>query len=138
MLKLIYMTRILDMSFFLLKVNNPSVYHPVWPCHAPRLPPVWPPLGIPYSPSYGPTVWTLSSTPPGPCSAPVGSKKNKNIKNKIKIILLKFLGYLPARKERKKMFSFRLSISKFPKFPEFPVLRRLHGRSREKKKVFSA
>jgi hypothetical protein len=29
-------------------------------------------------------------------------------------------------------------IPKIPEFPEFPELRRLHGQSREKKKVFSA
>jgi hypothetical protein len=38
MLTMIYMTRIQNMSFFLLKVNNPSVRNPVWP-------PVWPPSG---------------------------------------------------------------------------------------------
>jgi hypothetical protein len=37
MLTMIYMTRIQNLSFFLLKVNNPSVCHPVWPCLALRL-----------------------------------------------------------------------------------------------------
>jgi hypothetical protein len=33
---------------------------------------------------------------------------------------------------------FRFPIPKIPEFPEFPELRKLHERSREKKKVFSA
>jgi hypothetical protein len=39
MLTMIYMKRIQNMSFFLLKVNNPSVHHPVWPvgCEPPNL-----------------------------------------------------------------------------------------------------
>jgi hypothetical protein len=53
MLTMIYMTRIQNMSFFLLKVNNPSVHHPVWPHlalrlaprRAPRLPLSGPPFG---------------------------------------------------------------------------------------------
>jgi hypothetical protein len=48
---------------------------------------------------------------------------------------------LPARKEGKKYFSFRFSIPKIPKIPripEFPEFPELHGRNREKKKVFSA
>jgi hypothetical protein len=43
MLTMIYMTRIQNMSVFLLKVNNPSVHHPVWQ----RLALVWPPSGTP-------------------------------------------------------------------------------------------
>jgi hypothetical protein len=39
MLTMIYMTCIQNMPFFLLKVNNPSVRHPVWPRLAPRLSP---------------------------------------------------------------------------------------------------
>jgi hypothetical protein len=51
---------------------------------------------------------------------------------------------LPAGKEGIKYFSFRFSIPKipkipkFPKFPKFPEFPELRGRSREKKKVFSA
>jgi hypothetical protein len=54
MLMMIYMTRIQNMSFFLLKVNNPSVRHPIWPRRAPRLAPRR-----------------------APCPAPIKSKKIK-------------------------------------------------------------
>jgi hypothetical protein len=60
---MIYMTRIQNMSFFLLKVNIPSVRHPFWP----RLAPVWPLSG----PCLAP-VWPLSGTLSGPHLAPVG------------------------------------------------------------------
>jgi hypothetical protein len=45
---------------------------------------------------------------------------------------------LPAVKEGKKYFSFWFSIPKIPKIPKFPEFPGLRGRSREKKKVFSA
>jgi hypothetical protein len=50
MLTMIYMTRIQNMSVFLLKVNNPSVRHPV----CPRVAPVWPPSGTPSGPRVAP------------------------------------------------------------------------------------
>jgi hypothetical protein len=50
MLTMIYMIRIQNMSVFLLKVNNPSVRHPVWP----RLAPIWPPSGTLSSPRLAP------------------------------------------------------------------------------------
>jgi hypothetical protein len=56
---MIYMTRIQNMSVFLLKVNNPSVRHPVWPRVAPvwpRVAPVWPPCGPCRAPPFGPPV----------------------------------------------------------------------------------
>jgi hypothetical protein len=73
MLTMIYMTRVQNMSFFLLKVNNPSVRHPVWPpsgtpCGphlAPCLAFVELPLGTPSGPHPDP-VWPRS----GPCRAP--------------------------------------------------------------------
>jgi hypothetical protein len=46
--------------------------------------------------------------------------------------------FLVVGKERKKMFDFWFSIPKIPKFPELLELPGLRGRSREKKKVFSA
>jgi hypothetical protein len=68
---MIYMTRIQNMSFFLLEVNNPSVRHPVWQ----RVAPVWPLSGIPSGPCLAPIghprlapVWP----PFGPRLAPVG------------------------------------------------------------------
>jgi hypothetical protein len=60
MLTMIYMTRIQNMSFFLLKVNNPSVRHPVWP-----------PSGPHRAPRPAPAL-PLSGTPSGPRVAPVG------------------------------------------------------------------
>jgi hypothetical protein len=60
MLTMIYMTRIQNMSFFLLKVNNPSVRHPVWP----RVGPVWPPCGPRRAPRPAPAL-PLSGTPVG-------------------------------------------------------------------------
>jgi hypothetical protein len=57
---MIYMTRIQNMSVFLLKVNNPSVRYPVWP----RLDPVWPPRCPRWAPPSG--------TPSGPRLALVG------------------------------------------------------------------
>jgi hypothetical protein len=69
MLTMIYMTRIQNMSVFLLKVNNPSVRQPVWapsgPCWAPRPAPVWPPSGTHVCPSVWPSVWRRSA-PSGP------------------------------------------------------------------------
>jgi hypothetical protein len=66
MLTMIYMTRRQDMSFFLLKVNNPSVRHPAWPPFGPRRAsrpaPIWPPLDTP--------VWPPSSTPVCPSDWP--------------------------------------------------------------------
>jgi hypothetical protein len=64
MLTMIYMARIQNMSFFLLKVNNPSVRHPVWP---PIGHPVWPPIGHP--------VWHPSGTPSGPPSGASSSTR---------------------------------------------------------------
>jgi hypothetical protein len=58
MLTMIYMTHIQNMSFFLLKVNNPSVRHPVWPPSGPHLAPVWPPSSPPSGP-VRPPVWLL-------------------------------------------------------------------------------
>jgi hypothetical protein len=80
---MIYMTRIQNMSVFLLKVNNPSVRHPVCPRVAPvghpvrppRCPRRAPPSGTPSSPRPAP-VWPPSGTPVwppcGPRVAPVG------------------------------------------------------------------
>jgi hypothetical protein len=68
MLTMIYMTRIQNMSFFLLKTNNPSVRHSIWP----RPAPVWPPSGPVWSPSGTPSglvrppVWLLRPAPSGP------------------------------------------------------------------------
>jgi hypothetical protein len=92
---MIYMTRIQNMSFFLFKVNNPSVRylvwprlapigHPVRPCLAPIghpvrpcLAPIWPrlaPIGHPVRPYLAP-VWPSSGTsiwpPSGPPSSPI-------------------------------------------------------------------
>jgi hypothetical protein len=56
MLTMIYMTRIQNMSVFLLKVNNLSVRHPVWPRVAPEWPPSGPrvaPVGHPVRPPCG-------------------------------------------------------------------------------------
>jgi hypothetical protein len=73
MLTMIYMTRIQNMSVFLLKVNNPSVHHPVWS----RVAPVWPPSGTPSGPHLAPVgqprvapVWPLSGTPVCPSVLP--------------------------------------------------------------------
>jgi hypothetical protein len=72
---MIYMTRIQNMSVFLLKVNNPSVRHPVWP----RLAPIWPRSGIPFGPHRAPVghpVWPpcgpRRAPPCGPRVVPVG------------------------------------------------------------------
>jgi hypothetical protein len=66
MLTMIYMTRIQNMSFFLLIVNNPSVHHPIWPlsgtpsrtlsgpCRASRLAPSAIPSGPPSGPRQAP------------------------------------------------------------------------------------
>jgi hypothetical protein len=67
MLTMIYMTRIHNMSVFLLKVNNPSIRHPVWP----RMAPVWPPSGTPSGPRVAP-VWPPLGTTSGPRVGPVG------------------------------------------------------------------
>jgi hypothetical protein len=76
MLTMIYMTRIQNMSVFLLKVNNPSIRHLVWP----RLAPVWPPSGTSSGPRLAPIghprlapVWPPSGTSSGPRLAPVWS-----------------------------------------------------------------
>jgi hypothetical protein len=80
MLMMIYMTCIQNMSFFLLKVNNPSVRHPVWPPlgtpSGPRSAPVWPSSGprlthhlassAPPSGPVRPPVWLLRPAPSGP------------------------------------------------------------------------
>jgi hypothetical protein len=147
MLTMIYMTRIQNMPFFLLKVNNPSVRHPVWPVgHS-----AWPPSG-----PVGHLVWPLSSghprlatlsghpvwpPPSGPRPAAVGSKKNKINK----IFILFFWVVVAGWKRGQKIFQFSIpkipKIPKFPEFPEFlefPELHGLRGRSREKKKVFLA
>jgi hypothetical protein len=78
MLTMIYMTRIQNMSFFLLKVNNPFVRHPVWPaghsvwpCRAPRRAPVWP-CRAPHLATIGhpvqPRLVLRLATPSGPPS----------------------------------------------------------------------
>jgi hypothetical protein len=69
MLTMIYMTHIQNMSVFLLKVNNPSVRHPVWP----RVAPVWPPSGTPSGPRVAPVghpVRPPSGTPVWPPCGP--------------------------------------------------------------------
>jgi hypothetical protein len=83
MLMMIYMTRIQNMSFFLLKVNNPSVRHPVWPvghsvwpCRAPPLAPPLAPVGHPVRPRLAlrqatPSGHTRLATPSGHPSGPV-------------------------------------------------------------------
>jgi hypothetical protein len=78
--------------------------------------PVWPRLA-PRRATVGP----LSATPSSPC--------------RVEIFYIFFWLLLPAGKEGKKYFGFWFSI---PKFPEFPELHGLCGRSRKKKKVFSA
>jgi hypothetical protein len=83
------------MLFFLLKVNNPSVRHPVWPLSgtpsgprlASHLAPIWHPVWPPSGPSSGPPcgtlfgprratvghpIWPPSDTPSGTRLAPVG------------------------------------------------------------------
>jgi hypothetical protein len=102
MLTMIYMTCIQNMPFFLLKVNNPSVRHPVWPVghsiwprRAPPLAPIGYPVrprlalrlatpsGHPIWPTVGHPVWRLAThraTRLAPRPAAVGSKKNKNKK----------------------------------------------------------
>jgi hypothetical protein len=152
---MIYMTRIQNMSFFLLKVNNPFVRHPVWPRREPRLAtlsrhssgtasgPRWAPRPAPSGPSSGHPVWPPPSGHPvwppvgHPVWPPSGtlSSQRRVEKNKNNFFYFIFLLLLPAGKEGKKYFSFRFSIPKIPKFPE---LRGLCGRSREKKKVFLA
>jgi hypothetical protein len=42
------------------------------------------------------------------------------------------------REKKISIFNFRFSIPKIPKIPKIPELPELRGRSREKKKVFSA
>jgi hypothetical protein len=76
MLTMIYMARIQNMSVFLLKINNPSVCHPVWPRRAPRPAPVWPrlaPVGHPVRPPSGtpicPSVWPSVRPRPAPSLA---------------------------------------------------------------------
>jgi hypothetical protein len=69
MLTMIYMTRIQNMSVFLLKVNNPSVRHPVWP----RLAPVWPPLGTPSGPHVAPVGHPRWAPRPALVSPPSGT-----------------------------------------------------------------
>jgi hypothetical protein len=80
MLTMIYMTRIQNMSFLILKVNNPSVRHPVWPVGPPSGlvgHPVWSPSGTPsgtpvrhpHPAPSGPPSGT--GTPSGPCRAPL-------------------------------------------------------------------
>jgi hypothetical protein len=88
--------------------------HLVLPTSSPRLTPV------------GPLVWPPSS----PSSTPVGTPSGQKIKIKKSFFLFWLL--LPAGKEGKKYFGFRFSI------PKIPELRGLRGRSRKKKKVFSA
>jgi hypothetical protein len=41
-------------------------------------------------------------------------------------------------KRKKKKIGFQFSIPKIPTVPKIPEIPELHGRSREKKKVFSA
>jgi hypothetical protein len=89
---MIYMTCIQNISFFLLKVNNPSVHHPIWPpssphralclvpsgpCPAPVGRPVWPPSGTLFGPCWATRlapvwhpVWPLLGDPFGPRLAP--------------------------------------------------------------------
>jgi hypothetical protein len=137
MLTMIYMTRIQNMSFFLFKVNNPSVCHLFWPRWAPRLALRLAPLGHSVSPRWAPHLALLgtlsdpSGTPSGPRwaphPAPVGSEKK---------IIISFLVVVVGWKRGEKIF--RFSIPEFLEFPELPELCGLHGRSREKNKVFSA
>jgi hypothetical protein len=59
-------------------------------------------------------------------------KKKLFLKNKIK-----FFGSCCRLGKREDFFNFQFSIPKIPKLPKLPEFRGLHGRSREKKKVFS-
>jgi hypothetical protein len=120
---------------FLLKINNPSVCHPVWP-------PSGPYRALRLAPS--------SSLCLAPCLTPVGHpvrppivlRPRESSKKKKKTFFFFFLWLLlVAGKEGKKYFGFRFSIPEFPEFPEFPKFPKfpkLRRRSREKKKVFSA
>jgi hypothetical protein len=124
---MIYMTRIQNMSFFLLKVNNPSVRHPVghplWPPSGIPSGPVWPsvwpprlatrraPVGHPIRPRLAPRLATPSGHPVRP---PLGRKKNKN-KNK------KFLGCCCRLEKRAKNISvFGFQSPRSPSSPSSP------------------
>jgi hypothetical protein len=53
MLTMIYMTCIQNMLVFLLKVNNPSIRHLVWPPFGPRRAPLFGPRLAPSGPLFG-------------------------------------------------------------------------------------
>jgi hypothetical protein len=163
MLTMIYMTRILNMSFFLLKVNNPFVRHPIWPRRAPVGHFVWPPVGHPFGPVW-PSVWpprlaipvwpprlAIPVWPPrlAPRQAP---RLAPHLATRSGHTLSGPVGHPSGRrrvgKKKKKIFFFWLLLPagkegkkyfsfrfSIPKIPEFPELRE---RSREKKKVFLA
>jgi hypothetical protein len=148
MLTMIYMTRIQNMSFFLLKVNNPSVRHPVWPVGHFVWPRRAPRLATPLAPSSPPSGHPVRPPPSGhPVRPPVGHPVRHLVQPRLAPRLATRLAPVghpvwPRRAPRpaavgskKKKFSFRFSIPKISKIPE---LRGLRGRSREKKKVFLA
>jgi hypothetical protein len=66
-----YMTQIQNMSFFLLKVNNPSVRHLVWPVGHPAWPPRLAPVGHPVRPRLALRLATPFGHPSGTPSIPV-------------------------------------------------------------------
>jgi hypothetical protein len=107
---MIYMIRIQNMPFFLLKVNNLSVRHPVWPPSDTLFGPVWPPVrplsgtlsGLHLAP-VEPCLAPFGSLRLAPCLAPVGHPVwppvvlhpcGRSKKIKIKIILFYFLKFI--------------------------------------------
>jgi hypothetical protein len=128
---MIYMTRIQNMSFFLFKVNNPFVRHPVWPCWAPYLAPSGPPsgpIGHPVSPRRAPflafvghPVWPTLDTPSGPSPAPVqplsGTLSGPIESKKIKYIYIFFGCCCRLEKRGKNISVFGFQSPRSPRSP---------------------
>jgi hypothetical protein len=129
MLTMIYMTRIQNMSFFISKVNNPSVRHPVWPVrHSiwPRRAPVWPP------PSGHP-VWPPLGTPSGPIWPPIGHPvQPPSSRKKISFLFYFIFGcYCPLEKRAKNISVFNPQDPQDPRVPRAPRASRAKPREEE-------
>jgi hypothetical protein len=121
---MIYMTRIQNISFFLLKVNNPSVRHPIWP---PVWRPGWPPGWS--GPYWAPRLAPRRAPRRAPHPAPVGSKKN--ILFYFNLFIYLFLVVVAGWKKGEKIFRFSVFNPQDPQDPRVPWASRAKSREEE-------
>jgi hypothetical protein len=123
------------MSFLLLKVNNPSICHPIWPRLASRLAPVGHPVRPPSGPPSGsrwapvghpvrPPVWHL-------VWPPLGRKINK-----FKLFFYFFGCCCQLEKRGKNISVFGFQSPRSPRSPRSPSSANFAGKAARRRRFF--